>query len=418
MFVIGQPAGADQQITASWVETQLGGGGSSRTYAGRVAFKDSVKALQIWADSAYVQGTTYIFVANLVFQDSTRKVRARKLTYDNGARVGKFEGNVLLEDEQRALFAQHIHVWPDSDKVLASGEVVLSVMDEDRHIRADELTYRATLNFGTAVGNVVASKKNGTDSLIIEADSLRFVPDEETFDFFGNTVVSQRRTSLFAESGWYRGNILRAIGHPQVFWSRSTQVDSLWAEADTIDAFLKNDILDTLFLTANAKIQLRNQRETDVAKFTLMGDAGFINLAENMLSTLKMNGHVNLGFEQADTFAELPGDSIFVSFKNGKLDSLIVVGASEGTFNAAGKGNSRFLGQKKTLWFLDDRLVRLRLEGHALCHYSSLVEREDGDLDLSGDILDLFFEDNELSQIIAGGNVSGVYLQDDTGSAQ
>lgn len=411
LLVIGQNVSAEQQITAEWVETQLKPAGSLRTYAGKVVFEDSLKALKVKADSAFVQGATYVFVKDLLFADSTRTIQAKRLTYDNKKRVATFEGNVFLKEGQRSLFAQQIQVWPDSARVVAQDQVVFNFSDGKRNIHAHKLRYGATKNGGIAVGNVVAKINNEMDSLLIQTDSLRFNTVAKAYDFWGNVVVSQMGMALSAHWGQYAENVLKTVGQPHLVWVQRAMSDSVWAEADTIDAFLQNEVLDTLYLTSNAKIRLSTRRDTSIATYTLVGDRARIDVVAQNISKINMLGSVKLVFEHWETFAELPGDSVTVWFRDDMLDSIRIVGEEEGRVRVKDKGNSRLLGQSKILWFEDDRLVRMRLDGHAVCQYTSQDKSEVGDVDVSGDILDLFFQSGELSRINANGHVKGIYLQ-------
>jgi hypothetical protein len=91
---------AQQQMSAEWVETRLGELGHSRTYVGRVAYKDSLGAIQIEADSAVVKGALYVFVSNLRFQDSVRVVRANELRFNEKDHIAQFLGDVFFKTKK------------------------------------------------------------------------------------------------------------------------------------------------------------------------------------------------------------------------------------------------------------------------------------------------------------------------------
>jgi hypothetical protein len=408
LFVSGGTANAEQQISAEWVETRLEQSGSSRTYAGKVAFRDSLNALQILADSAIVTGSKYVFVSNLSFQDSNRTIQAKQLVYDQG--VAQFSGSVFLQDGQRSLRAPNVKIWPDSGQVLAWGGAAFSFQSHTRHIVAEKLKYGSDGGFGVAVGQVVATVlgKQG-DSLRIETDSLRFSPEQEKLEFWGASKVSQSGMVLVAPFGNYGKNRLQAFGRPEVIWIQQDRPDSIWAKADSVDMSLEDQVLRSFHLLSAVEMQLSGQREAYVQ--TVQGDSAVIDVADNKISRLQVFGQVRLGFQQRGSKIDIEGDSTAVWFRDGRLDSLVVFGRSGGTYQGADNSVGKMSGDQKILWFENDDLVKMRLVGSAECTYEPSDFEEGSRVNIGGDLLDLFFANGELAHIDAQGKVQGVHLQ-------
>ncbi len=413
LFISGLPIQAQQQMTAEWVETRLGELGSSRKYIGRVAYQDSLGSIQIEADSAIVTGSEYVFVSNLKFQDSVRVIRAKELRFNEKEHVAQFLGDVFFQDKKGSLSASEIVVWPDSQKIEAKGGSVFDLTLRSQRVKADRLTYDGQRDHGVGLGNVVATVVGDQgDSLCIQTDSLHFASQEENFSFWGISKIQQLGMGLFATRGRYQGGILQASGSPEIYWSRSSQADSVWAKADSIDMRFNDQELRSFALFSGTVIKLSALQQGSVQ--TVRGDSARITLQNKDILSMWVFDNTNLHFEKEDQTITLRGDSVAVWFTEGNLDSLEVYGPGDGKYQGKDDGVSQVSGDKKTLWFKNNELVKMIIVGNAFCHYVARGEEDVNRVNFSGDTLVLDFAKGELSQIDVVGQVKGVYLQNKT----
>jgi len=412
LFVSGTVQ-AQQQMSAEWVETRLGELGHLRTYVGRVAYKDSVGAIEIEADSAVVNGSQYVFVSNLKFQDSIRVVRANELHFNEKEHVAQFLGDVFFQDKKGSLAAPEVMVWPDSQKLIAKGGVVFDLLSRSQRIKANHLIYNGKSDVGIGQGAVVATVVGERgDSLHIQTDSLGFASQEENFTFGGASKIQQSGMYLFATQGHYYQGVLQATGSPEMNWSRAQQADSVWANADTIEMRLEDQDLRSVSLFSRAVINLSGAQPGAVQ--SVRGDSASISIVNKEISTLRVLEKVQLKFEKEAQTITLGGDSVAIWFNNGHLDSLVVQGQGDGSYQGKDDGVSRVSGKKKILWFENDDLVRMLIVGNAICRYVAAGENEGNKVDFKGDTLVLDFDQGKLSHIDVVGNVQGVYLQNKT----
>jgi lipopolysaccharide export system protein LptA len=415
LFVGVSGAHGQQQISAEWVETRLEKVGSSRTYAGNVAFNDVLNALKIQSDSAIVRGSEYLFISNLSFEDSTRTIRAQQLVYDNESRTAKFSGDVFFQAGERSLRAQNIQIWPDSGLVLAWGAADLAFQSPVRHISAETLKYGTWDDFGLAQGDVVATVWGDLgDSITIQTDSLFFSPEKDALSFRGESKIAQSGFLIDAPSGQYDGDKLRTFGRSSISWSQPDQLDSVKARADTVDVLLEDQVLRSIQLISGAEIERTGNREGVAYLNTLKGDAASIEVSNGQILNMKFLGHVSIGYQNQDEDIAFAGESATLWFAGERLDSLVILGQSVGTYQGKDKRASRMSGEQKVLWFEKDDLVKMRLMGNALCTYRGLEQAGDDNLDVGGDVLDLFFGPEGITKIDAKGNVQGMHLPKNT----
>jgi hypothetical protein len=406
---------AQQQMSAEWVETRLGELGHSRTYVGRVAYKDSLGAIQIEADSAVVKGALYVFVSNLRFQDSVRVVRANELRFNEKDHIAQFLGDVFFQDKKGALSAPEIQVWPDAQKLMAKGGVIFDLLSRSQRISANRLSFDGKNDVGIGVGGVVATMVGERgDSLRIQTDSLSFASEKEYFTFKGPSKIQQSGMRLLATQGKYSDGWLQTSGSPELNWSRVQQADSVWAKADTIEMRFEDQALQALSLFSGVHIQLSGAHQGSVQ--AVQGDSACISIVDKEISNLNVLGQAQLQFEKEEQTITLGGDSVSVWFTVGRLDSLMVYGQGDGRYQGKDGGVSRVSGKMKTLWFENDELVKMLIVGNAVCRYVAAGENEGNKVNFNGDTLVLDFDQSELSHIEVTGDVQGAYLQKKLGN--
>lgn len=413
LFVSGVPIHAQQQMTAEWVKTRLGELGTSRTYVGRVAYKDSLGMMQIEADSAVVTGAQYVFVSNLLYQDSTRVIRANELRFDEKEHVAQFLGAVFLRDNRGTLSASEIHIWPDSQTLLAKKEVIFDLVSRSQRIKAQKLSFDGILDIGVGVGNVEARMVGAQgDTLGIQTDSLHFASKKEDFTFWGKSEILHSGMHLLATNGSYQQGLLQVFGSPEMNWLRAQPADSVWAKADTIEMRLKDQELRSFSLFSDTIIQLMGAQEGSVQ--TVRGNSAKITIMNKEISNLRVFGQAQLLFEKEGQSITLSGDSVSVWFTGGQLDSLVVEGQGDGKFLGKDEGVGHVSGNQKMLRFKANELVKMRIVGNAICRYEASGKKEGNQVDFNGDALILDFAQGALSHIDVAGNVQGVYLQNKT----
>lgn len=412
LFIYGGHLGAEQQISAGWVETKLDQLGHSRTYVGQVAFEDAVNRLKIDADSAVVREGQYLFLSNLHFADSLRTIKANRLTYDSVEGFAQFVGDVSFREGQRFLRADNVDVWPDSERVRAWGNTVVDLKAQAQRIIAQEVTLGAKGEWATATGAVVATVSNESNNpLEILTDSLRFLPEEERIWFVGASKIRQLNFALSTHAGYYAGNLLHAFEQPKVLWVESDLTDSVRATSDSMVVQLEDHVVNRLHLFVGAELNLWGGRDSLRYLQSIQGDSIIAKVQDQKLSTIYVFGKPQLHFQREGLDIEIRGDSLTVWFNDGRLDSLVVMGQCEGTYLAENEGLSEISGDKKTLWFLADELAKMRVDGSAQCRYAPMGDEAGSHVDVGGDILNMLFDAGNLTHLNAEGHVRGEYFQ-------
>lgn len=407
-FVIGTLE-AQQEITAKWVETQLLGSSTERTYSGRVAFVDSLKELQIRADTAIVRGNEYVFASNLVFNDKDRQVKAKTLIFNDQSRVAKFTGQVLFKDLNHSLQADSVEFHPDSNYVSSSGQVFFRSTENNQEIRSREFWFYNKSETGGASGNVrVVLVGNSEDSLHIQTDSLGFKLSPESFQYYGRSQIFQSRMSLTSGSGQFGDTWLKTVMEPVVVWQQDGQADSITAKADSIDVKFVQKVATEMLLQQNVELVLVGVDDSTAFRQVVTGNSAIIQIEQDQIAQMSIFNNIEMEFVRDSTRVLIDGDSSFAWFKRGKLDSVEVFGQSTGIFEVPDKGKGTITGTHQTLWFEENKLVRLRAEGDAVCTY---LNSDNNKVNVGGDLVDIFFEDGDLDKIEANGKVDGLYLQ-------
>jgi hypothetical protein len=416
LFLCGARVNAEQELTAQWVETRLNQAGSSRTYVGSVAYRDSMTSLHILSDSAVVTGTKYLFLSNLQFRDSTRVIKARQLEYDRDDQMARFTGGVQFQDGAQSLEAQSVTVWPQDGNFAAEGGVIFQDAIRNQRVGAQTLSYRREVDQASASGRVKAQfSDNAMDTLFVSTDSLGFQTKADVFSFSGHSRINQSRMNLIAGTGRYDGATLRVCDSPEIVWSQPGGEDSVRAASDSMNVAMDHLSVQSVSLLSGARLQLSGLRKGIPYTQLIESDSSEIRIDKGRISLIKAFGSVRLSFLQEDIRIEIPADSVTAWLKEGQTDSLKAHGQVEGTYQSGSEKMSRVLGEVKTLWFERGELVKMHLLGNAACSYSSQAGDKGENADLSGDFLELLFERGDLVRIEGSGSIEGVYIPQPVG---
>lgn len=300
----------------------------------------------------------------------------------------------------------------------ASGQVEMAYASQGVSLRTGALLYSARGDSGVALGAVEALRKPGAeggDTLRIAADTLRFSEGGERMRFNGDVrVVPRPGVQALCQTAHYSGleGRMDLLGHPRAGWQQegATGRDSVEIEAKQLRLGFEHGRLAALELLDSVTVCTQQLLDTGGDRRAIRADTCEILFLDSRMAHLKATGRVEAFLHPADgAETRLEGDGIWMAFGQGRLDSVEVKGACRvAHVPADGKVESRMSGRRISLRLSLERIQRILIVDEAVCEQTGNLE--DGDIHLTGDRLDLFFEGGRLQRAVGEGGVAGRYV--------
>jgi len=418
-----------EEVRADWSETLLKSSGVVRIYRGAVSLRDTVGHVYILADSAHawipsgstqsrLQPDRYLFVGGVSLRDSAFQLRADTLAYDPRARAAALRGGVELRDADRSLKALRLVYGFGESRLDASGQVEMAYASQGIWLRSGALLYSAKGDSGVASGATEALRipsTGGGDTLRIAADTLRFSDGGERMRFSGSVCVKPRpgvHALCQTAHYWEPEGRMDLLGGARAGWLQegTTGRDSVEIDAKQLLLGFEEGRLATLELQDSVTVCTQQLLDGGGDRRAIRADTCEILFQDTQMARLQARGRVEAFLHPADgAETRLEGDGVWMAFREGKLDSVEVVGACRVTHRPAdGKLESRMSGRRISLSLSQERIRRVLVVDEALCEQTGNLE--DGDIHLAGDRLDLSFEGGRLQRAVGEGGVTGRYV--------
>ncbi len=399
---------AEQKLSADWVETLLLNDQTQRNYRGGVVYEDSLRQLIVKADSAHVRvgDATYLFVHQVSYKDTVRKIRADTLVFQDREDIATFRGHVFLSDDQHTLEAHIVRFLSEDDSLIAEGDVVL-LLPEGRRLRASQLRYDLIRERGNLQGQTqlqVVGERG--DTLEAQSDSIAFVNRGQELFLNGNLILRQGYTRGKALSGVYADSVIALSGRPLMIWSNPSRRDSVSAQGEKILMEMSDRTIGALELSDSTLIHAVALANGHAQK--IRSDSARIVFRDETPQRMHAWGNVMLDLSERDTSrAVMSGGDLILAYRDGKLDSLTLSGGCLGSYIAQDSLSESHLGGKRcVLWFSNGELDQMAIFDEAHC---TRVTKDSDDVTVSGDYLLLKFTPGRLLSIQAEGDVRGYY---------
>jgi len=278
------------------------------------------------------------------FDDGDISMTARKLKHYVNDDISEARGNVHLKDEERDVAADYIIYYSKYKKAIALKNAIIHDPGRNTSLFADSLVYfNESGNIeATQSPYIVKNDSTGKESFRIKGDVIKGFEDQGHFITIGNVKIWREDFSAFSEELEYFDSleIATMIGKPRVL--RDGQ--ELTGERMTLH--LKDEILQSLFIYENA-----------VA-------------SSNSKAYLPYNASDSASVAQRDsirTYDEITGKTMEIYFKEGKTDSISVIGMATSYYNVTEdsviQGVNIASGDTVIMKFQDKRLNHITVIG-------------------------------------------------------
>ncbi len=276
------------------------------------------------------------FRGNVLIDNRQRKIRADKIVYYPKTKLAVCTGKVKITGENDSLYAEHFtYNFEHKD---ASGRKNLYILDRTNNVQiwGDRGVYDQNKNYSMVEQNARLMKIDtaSSDTLIIKGRRLEYfdVEDNRRAVVQDSVIILQGGLKAQCDSAvyypdlnigwlkmkpiaWYENNELSGVEMKVHF--DSLKVRDIYVYGDGIAKSLADSAKGRYNELKGKSIEF--QIENDKPKTIIARD--------NAISLYYLKEKEN---DQGSNFAT--SDSIFIHFKNGELDSINIIGGSEGIF--------------------------------------------------------------------------------------
>ena len=394
------------EVRADHSETRSESGITRRTYAGDV--RASFQHSRIEADSAVVSTDSrqYSFYQNVAFWDDRYLVYADRVIYDAANQTADLSGHVSLADADCRLSAAQVTYHATTQTIEASGDVHISLPENQGEIKADRWFRDATSDSTSGSGDVRFTQA--------EAETLTIASDRFSSGEKGNRTLFTGSVSL--RQGQWRGNAHTATIHKQgdrVVLKGETQLarprsetDSTSTTADKTVMITEASLLRGMELTGSSRIDIQREEEAGHVSTAVSADTSRLAFDGGDLTDLAAFGNVRIVLAGPDsTFSQLDGEDASVRLTAGEPDRVHVNGSGD-LHHASGSSDLRahITGQGVAIDLVGSQVRAIRVDSNAVCEIQG-----DHPARLSGDRLHLVFEAGRLAKAEVKGRVQGRY---------
>ncbi len=308
------------------------------------------------------------------YERNARRIEAADLSYERDLERVEASGAVEFSEGARRLGARHMLYDHALELLTADGGVSIKAAEWEGTLRGERLGFDLDAERGWLVGAPQLHSRDEND-LRIEADSMHFDMQQKRLDGEGRFRLASGSVQMQSERGYYA--------------SAEEQVGLLG------DVVLWEGGGDTLASYRIAADSMTVQLSAGVATQVRVGGA--------------LNGRVKVGRESASWLAGRHG---LIVLQDDQLREIALESEADVTYHQIERDEvSRFRGDRMVLYFADERLYQVRVEGSAVLE-SRLVRAEDqvAANRVEGDEMDIYFVAGALSSVEVGPQIEGTYV--------
>jgi hypothetical protein len=211
-----------------------------------------------------------------------------------------------------------------------------------------------------------------------------------------------------------RAGRLEISDRTETLWLATEEgsVDTLRVHADRLEAELEGRRVRRMTFVGSVGIAMTVVRNGSRATRLIEADSCVVTLHEKgAIERLQAAGDVRIDVRSAEGAAtELSGRRADISLREGDLNRVRVdSSATLRHLGEDGSSSSSLSGDRVQILFLGGSLHRVLVEGQAVCEYVLMGDSERDGVFLTGDSVELEFEDCELIRALSSGGVQGRY---------
>lgn len=337
------------------------------------------------------------FDVNPQYEKEGQRGRAKKMRYEGVSRTYTLEGDAHIENIEKGEVADAdvIRYNDNTEKTVLRGNA--HFRDSLRDIRGEEIQYDSrNKNYQLAGRGIVQDGSN-----LIEADSLFFNDVLGTGQAQGDVIwvdtasdytveafrmdYNQKTEYLYAYGGLGTG----AGGRPMM--KSLIDRDTLYMSADTLTSFKPDSASDVRKLLAYHDVRIFKRDLQGVC------DSLVFSSADSIFRFYKIK---SMPLIWSDT-SQFSADTMWMLLKNKKMDRIWL---RQNTFVANSEDGVMFnqiKGRHNTVYFRDDKVREMKVDGNAEALYYALDEKKAyiGVNETTCSEMRLFFDNNQVQSI-------------------
>jgi lipopolysaccharide export system protein LptA len=293
--------------------------------------------LRMYCDEAtfYENRSQAIFVGNVLIDDGHHKLRANRIVYSTDSRMAECTGQVRIGGINDSLYAEKfIYTFKERN---AEGEKNLFIHDKQNQVKiwGDAGKYISADRYSKVTGHARFEQVNPDhpDTLLITANILEYFGEEPRRAYAVNEVtIYKDQVKATCDSATYRiSEELVQLRINPLAWQGQNEM-----KGRTIDMLLDSLKVKAIHIEDNAHVKSLadstqnkyNHLKGKSIQITLEnGQPQQIIARKNAISVyVAIEDSLNQGTNSSSS------DSILVFFNGGKIDSIAIIGGTEGIF--------------------------------------------------------------------------------------
>jgi len=284
---------------------------------------------------------------NPVLTDQKTRITAKSIRFYTKDEISEAEGNVYLNDDKRNLQAKFVTYSSPEKKTIALQNAVLNDLKRHTSLTADSLVYfNESGNMEAMLSpEMIRRDSTGKETFRIKGDLIKSDEDAGNFLSMGHVVIKQEDFIATCERVEYNDSTEFAtlIGKPRVVSN-----DQVIA-GQRMDLRFKDEKLYSLFIDQNAVATSdsfaylpstdtsRAVGDSVVTHDEIAGKFMEIYFEDGKADSVRVFGMATSYYNVLEDSIiqgvnEASGDTVIINFSKGKIQTLTVIGGTEGRF--------------------------------------------------------------------------------------
>lgn len=341
IFLSSQLIASDNRLYLLHADSSLGkmvNGEKVRYLVGNVNARQDT--INIFCDRLvfYEERDIAEFIGNVLIDDSHHQLWANKIVYQTETRTANCTGNVRISGVNDSLYAERFIYQFRGGNTWAEKNLFIWDKQNNARIRGDAGEYNADTRESYIKGhaNFEHYEPGQPDTLIITSKNMAYFGTEPKRAIAEDSVsIFKGDVHAICDSATYftTGELVTLRVNP-VAWQGDNEMTGMKIDF-TLDSLEINEIF------IYEKAQIKSLADTVENKYNLLkgktiqvsmidGAPDKVIARKNAISVFRIEENkINQGTNSASS------DSIIVYFKTGELDSISIIGGTEGTFYPA-----------------------------------------------------------------------------------
>lgn len=275
------------------------------------------------------------FTGNVLIDNGHRKLRAEKIDYYPNRNWADCFGHVVITGKTDSLYSRKFSYDFDAEYAVAEGNLYLADFENNVKIWGQFGTYEARNNRSKVRtdARLVQIDSSSQDSFIVTANRLKYIADSLAMAIALDSVtILQGKLKAICDSAiyfpdeevarlykkpvvWYENNELEGEEIKAIF--DSLEIKFIEVTGDAIARSVVDSLKEKVNILKGEKIEFTIEEGEPRRIVSQVNAVSIYYLEEN-------------GVDQGTNFAT--SDTIYIYFEEGQLDSIDIIGGSEGIF--------------------------------------------------------------------------------------